>query len=124
MKVGGGGTFSTAKPPYGCMYAPVPCSFFVVPVDDVGTAAAELNRFLRSRRVLSVDRRWVDLGTESFWTFRVDYLDSGGGGSSLGPRDGARRGKFDDREVLAPDDFAVFVRLRQLRKEIPQSECW
>ena len=44
--------------------------------------------------------------------------------SVRGPRDGARRGKIDDREVLAPDDFAVFVRLRQLRKEIAQSECW
>ena len=32
--------------------------------------------FLRSHRVLAVDRRWVEQGSESFWSFCVDYLES------------------------------------------------
>ena len=47
-------------------------------------ASAELNGFLRSHRVLSVDRRWVDQGTESFWSFCVDYLETGGGSAPAG----------------------------------------
>jgi hypothetical protein len=39
--------------------------FFQVSVRDSGVAAEELNRFLRGHRVVSVDRRWVDLGTDS-----------------------------------------------------------
>ena len=38
-------------------------------------------------------------------------------------RGAARPGKIDYREVLSPEDFAVFARLRQLRKEIAQAEA-
>ncbi len=96
--------------------------FFVVSVKDDGTAATELNGFLRSRRVLAVDRRWVEQGSESYWSFCVDYLESGGGGSSPPFKSGAGRGKVDYREVLNPEDFSVFARLRQVRKELAQAE--
>jgi superfamily II DNA helicase RecQ len=99
----------------------MPYRFFVIAIDDDGTAAAELNGFLRGRRVLSVDRHWVDQGTESFWSFCIDYLESSGG-SSTGDKNGTRRGKIDYREILSPEDFAVFARLRQIRAEIAQNE--
>lgn len=50
--------------------------FFQVPVRDSGAAEEALSRFLRGHRVLSVDQRWVDLGTESYWSFCVDYLET------------------------------------------------
>jgi hypothetical protein len=46
----------------------VACRFFVVSLNDEGTAAAELNGLLRSHRVLAVERHWVEQGAESFWT--------------------------------------------------------
>ncbi len=46
--------------------------FFQISVRDNVLSEEELNRFLRGHRILSVDRRWVDLGTESFWSFCVD----------------------------------------------------
>lgn len=98
--------------------------FFVIPIRDEGSTAAELNGFLRSHRVLAVDRRWVEAGTESFWSFCVDYLEHGGGRAGPGAgRNGAGRAKVDYREVLSPEDFAVFARLRQARKEIAQAEA-
>ncbi len=99
--------------------------FFTISVRDEGPAAADLNGFLRSRRVLSVDRRWVDEGSESFWSFCVDYLESSGGATGGAPpgRNGTNRGKVDYREVLSPEDFAVFARLRQARKEIAQADA-
>ncbi len=100
----------------------MPYRFFVIPARDAGAAAAELNGFLRGRRVLSVDRRWVDQGSESFWSFCVDYLDSGEG-SAVAGKNGGARGKVDYRDVLSPEDFAVFARLRQARKEIAQAEA-
>ena len=72
--------------------------------------------------MLSVDRRWVEQGTESFWSFCVDYLETGGGSAPAG-KSGPMRGKVDYREVLSPADFAVFARLRQLRKEMAQAEA-
>ena len=34
--------------------------FFTVPIQNSGPAEEELNAFLNSHKVLSVDRRWVD----------------------------------------------------------------
>jgi superfamily II DNA helicase RecQ len=95
---------------------------FVVPVHDDGSAIAERNGFLRSHKVLNGDRRWVDVGTQAFWVFCVDYLERGTGGPQAG-KGGTARGKVDYREVLSPEDFAVFARLRQMRKEISQAEA-
>ena len=94
---------------------------FTIPIQTSEAAEAELNAFLRSHKVLSVVRRWVDQGATSFWAFCVDYLDpatTGGRGS----QQSARRGKIDYRQVLNDDDFAAFARLRDLRKEIAQAE--
>ena len=94
--------------------------FYHVPVRDSSAAEAELNAFLRSHRILSVDRRWVDLGHDSFWSFCVDFLD---GEQSTGSPARNRSRTKDYKELLSPEDFAVFVKLRDLRKEIAQAEA-
>jgi len=96
--------------------------FFLVPVRDGSVAGEELNRFLRGHRVLSVDRRWVDLGTDSYWSFCVDYLEAG---PASGPQSRASvesRGRVDYRDVLTPEQFAAFVRLRTLRQAISKED--
>ena len=95
--------------------------FFRISVHDDGTAEAELNSFLQCHRVLTVDRRWVDQGANSYWSFCVDYLDSASGTSTQ--KDGFRQRTKDYREILSPDDFAIYVKLRDLRKEIGQAEA-
>ncbi len=95
--------------------------FFVIPYRASKGAEDELNGFLRSHRVLAVDRRWVDLGENSFWALCVDYLDSLGVPGPIG-KDGAARNRVDYREKLDPVAFAVFAKLRELRKKIAQSE--
>ena len=95
--------------------------FFTVPIQDGGQAAGELNAFLSSHRVLAVDRRWVDQGPASFWSFCADYLEATGHGPPEGRYHGSRQ-KVDYKEVLSPEQFAVFARLRDLRKEIAQAD--
>ncbi len=95
------------------------CKFFIVPIRDSEAAEAELNAFLQSHKVLDVERRWVDQGANSFWSLCIDYLDPAAAGSS---RRTSRRSSVDYREVLSDEDFAVFAKLRDLRKEIAQAE--
>ena len=97
--------------------------FFQIPVRDGGAASEELNRFLRGHRVLSVDRRWVDLGTESYWSFCVDYLEPASASGSSGRPKGDARGRVDYREVLNPEQFASFVKLRALRQAISKEDA-
>ena len=98
--------------------------FFTVPIHDPRDAEAELNGFLRSHRVLSVERKWIESSLNSCWTFCVDYLETTGGPPS-GSREGgpATRGKIDYRERLNAEDFAVFAKLREVRKQIAQAEA-
>ena len=83
---------------------------FTVPIQDTGQAVSELNGFLGSHKILSVDRRWVEQGSMSFWSFCVDYLESAAAGSPQG-RFSNQRGKIDYKEILKPEDFAVFAKL-------------
>jgi superfamily II DNA helicase RecQ len=97
--------------------------FITVPVHDPRVAEAELNAFLRGHRVLAVERKWVESGMNSCWTFCVDYLESRGDEPTSGERSGGGRNRVDYREVLRPEEFAVFVRLRQWRKDVAKDEA-
>jgi len=98
----------------------MPLKFFTIPIQDSGNAEAELNAFLCSHKILAVDRRWVDQGSASFWAIRVDYLEAP---TTSGGSRGARRGKVDYKEVLSAEEFSLFAKLRDLRKEIAQAEA-
>ena len=95
--------------------------FFVVPVRDSASAEQELNRFLASHKVLSIDRQLIDQGMNSFWAICVDYLNSttveNTGVANLS------RSRVDYKTILPPDEFDVFSRLRDLRKELAQAEA-
>ena len=96
--------------------------FFSIPIRNADAAAAEMNGFLRTHKVLSIDRRWVDGGADSLWLFCIDYLDSSSAVASEKNGSGPRA-KIDYKEILSPEEFAVFAQLRQLRKEISQREA-
>jgi hypothetical protein len=87
--------------------------FFVVPIRNPEPGQVEINGFLRSHRVLAVERRWVDQGENSCWSFCVDDLESAGSAPASSKDHGSRM-KVDYREQLSPEDFAVFARLRKL----------
>jgi hypothetical protein len=77
------------------------CRVFTLPVHDPGAAETELNGFLASHRVLSVDRRFVEEGERSFWTFCVDFVDARRGASSSSAAGSTcKRDRTDYREVL------------------------
>ena len=92
---------------------------FVLPIKNLGAAEAEMNAFLRGHRVLAVKKEFVADGENSFWSFCVKYLDSGGGGGLL---PGGKLPKVDYKEVLKPEDFEVFSRLRVWRKSVAEKE--
>lgn len=100
----------------------MPFEFFVVSLRDDGRQKEVLNGFLRGHRVHSVERQWVNLGADSFWSFCVDYLDPSAT-SSTSSSGRASRTRVDYKEILSPDDFQVFQTLRELRKQISQEEA-
>ena len=55
------------------------------------------------------------------WCFCVEYLE--GGSPSGGSFGSAKSKRVDYREVLSETDFAVYARLRDVRKELASSEA-
>jgi hypothetical protein len=66
-----------------------------------------------------VRKEFVGDGENSFWSFCVEYLESqvpsNGGGGGKPP-------KVDYKEVLKPEEFEVFSRLREWRKDVAEKE--
>ena len=95
--------------------------FFTVPVQDSAGPESELNGFLSSHKVLAIKRRWVDLGTNSFWAICVVYLSAST--ISKSQETTLSRSRVDYKTILHQEEFDVFSQLRQLRKEMAQAEA-
>lgn len=72
--------------------------FFTVPVRDSESAVRELNGFLASHRILSIDRQFVEVGVNSFWAICVDYLTSSAEKSPLSSN--LSRSRVDYKTIL------------------------
>lgn len=88
---------------------------FVLPVKNLDAAEGEMNVFLRGHRVLAVKKEFVPDGENSFWSFCVEYLD----GTSPAP---GKLPRVDYKELLKPEEFVVFSRLRDWRKGVAERE--
>lgn len=97
--------------------------FFQIPSAGCEAVEAELNAFLRSHRVLKVDRELVQRDSAPCWAVCVEYMD---GPAAVGPGGRASQRtddkKVDYKAVLSEGDFAVFSVLRDLRKTLAEAE--
>ncbi len=75
----------------------------------------ELNAFLGSARVLSVNQYECRSGNASCLVFVVEYLD----GKPAGQK-GKSQPRIDYRELLSEADFSLFSQLRDLRRVIAE----
>ena len=90
---------------------------FTIEVRDPGPGQDALNAFCAQHRVTEVDKRFVDQGPCSSWTFFVATLDGDGSARPVGERK-----RVDYREVLNESDLAVFAELRNLRRALAENE--
>ena len=85
---------------------------------DGDEESQELNRFLSTNRVLQVERHFVSDGPRSAWAICVGYLDRG---ARPAPEHGQGK-RVDYREILSEADFAVYAKLRSLRKSMAEKD--
>lgn len=94
--------------------------FFTIPVHSLRESEAELNRFLSQHKVVGIEKHFVMDRADSFWAVCVstahvqEELNTPGKKSS--------RSRIDYKETLSPENFAIYAKLRQLRKEIAEAE--
>ena len=90
-------------------------------IKNTQAAEQELNSFLSTHRVLTVRREFVSQGENSFWSLAVEYLE--GTASFLDSnKNTVRKPRIDYKEVLNENDFAMFSKLREIRKQTAEKE--
>ncbi len=91
---------------------------FAIPATGSPELEEEMNRFLRSHRVVSVQKK-LETGEGSLlWCFCAEYVE-GSAASGVFPKSiGDKAKRIDYKAVLSEEDFALFARLRDIRKEL------
>lgn len=87
-----------------------------VPVSGDEGMNEELNRFLRTHKVLQVEQQLVTDASGSYWTFCIRYVDVA---TKVSPE---KKERIDYRTVLSAEDFGKFSKLRVIRKAIATEE--
>jgi superfamily II DNA helicase RecQ len=85
-------------------------------VPDSSLGEEELNRFLATHKVVSVDKTCVQFGQNACWSFVISYL------SEQKSDDSNKRSAVDYKEVLNDEDFSRFAQLRDLRNRLAKEE--
>lgn len=93
---------------------------FVIPVPDSDAANEEVNKFLRSVKVLEIRKEFVCANGTTFWTLCVTYLPCQQGAMQFAQ---TNRGKTDYKMILSETDFVKFSRLRAIRKKMAEKDA-
>lgn len=89
---------------------------FNIPITDTGELQSELNRFLAGHKVLEVEQKFFQNEKGGCWSFCVRHIPDGSGAN------GGGKGKVDYKQVLSEEQFAVFSRLREIRKALANDD--
>jgi superfamily II DNA helicase RecQ len=90
-------------------------SFFISPFGEK-TVCDELNAFLKSTRIVNVEKRLIDGDRGTGWVFLVEY----GGEHKTQSNTSSQR--IDYREILTAQEYALFDKLRQIRKDLAEKQ--
>lgn len=89
---------------------------FTIPISDNGAAVQEMNAFLRSNKILDVEKQLISNPNGAYWCFCVHYIEG------ITNTYGERREKTDYRQVLDEATFQKFSKLREIRKKVAVEE--
>jgi len=74
-----------------------------------------LNRFLRGNRIVQTRKELVSIDDVSHWSILVEFLYSSekNAGESV-------KSKVDYKDILTPEEFTLFSKLREVRKKLAE----
>ena len=95
--------------------------FFSVNALEPEDDQAMIDDFCSRHRVVAIDKKLLKNGKFPFWAVSITYLEASA--SLKKPAYPVnKKAQIDYQAVLKTDEFAVYAKLRSLRKEIAESE--
>jgi superfamily II DNA helicase RecQ len=95
----------------------MPFEFFQIPTATPGAVADTLNQFLKTHRIINVEKHFFTDGMTGYWSFCIAWMDQPV--RSEKPKGAA---KIDYKEVLTAPQFAVYSQLREVRKQLAERD--
>ena len=89
---------------------------FLLPLYPASAEQEDLNRFLRRYRIVQTRKELVSKEGESCWALLVEYLDQ----QVKNESEASLKSKVDYKEILEAGDFALFSKLREVRKKLSE----
>jgi len=90
---------------------------FTIPVTDDGSAMEDMNRFLRSHKVLEAEQQLVSTKNGTQWHFCIKYL------ANSQPEDKPQNAsKIDYKEILDEKTFAVFLPCAKFARKLQKKK--
>ena len=80
----------------------------------------ELNIFLNSNKIINIEKNLVQQENKYYWNFLIEYIKSNNNSSNSLRKN--KKVKIDYKEVLSSEDFEIFSKLREIRKETADKE--
>ncbi len=75
----------------------------------------ELNHFIASHQIVSIDKEFARFEQNAFWSFSINYLEEQQSSST-------KRSQVDYKEVLNDEDFSRYAQVRELRNSLAKKE--
>jgi superfamily II DNA helicase RecQ len=96
----------------------VEIKLFTIPILGGEKLVSEMNTFLRSQKILQVEKELVSTAQGGHWCFCISYIE---GKAAVGvPK--SRRDKPDYKKLLGDQAFQKFTLLRKIRKALADDE--
>ena len=89
---------------------------YTIPIPDTQNAIEEMNRFLNTHRIITVEKHFLQKREISNYVFLVEYYEA------KIESTGYKTPKIDYKEILSAQDFAIFNERREYRKNLSESE--
>lgn len=90
---------------------------FTIPIFGGEAFNEEMNAFLRSRRIISVEDQLVQGSHGAWWVFKVQYAEG------AAPVADKEKPRIDYKQILDEPAFTRFCGLREIRKKIAEAEA-
>jgi superfamily II DNA helicase RecQ len=88
---------------------------FTIPIISVNDYNEELNLFLRTNKIIEIEKHLVQTSDSAYWCIYISYILSGSYENTI-------KEKIDYMKILEPGIFARFSKLREIRKKIASDD--
>ena len=88
---------------------------FTIPITSVSDYNEEMNTFLRSNKIVEIEKQLVQTSNGVYWCIYISYI-------SANVTENLSKERIDYIKILEPEVFAKFSKLREERKKIAADE--